>query len=76
MNLRKALKDSGIAEAWYDGNLAIVVKKSEKYQLSIQHNIHPPYLTRDELSLAEVEAQMSTVHASHPIDWNSVELEG
>lgn len=76
MNLQEALKDSGIAEAWYDGNLAIVVKKNERYQLSLQQGTHPPHLTRDGLSLAQVEKEMSAIHASHPIDWNAVELDG
>jgi len=76
MSLEEALKDSGIAESWYDGNLAIVVKKGESYQLSIQQGTHSPHFTRDGLSLVQIEAKMSTVHTSHPIDWNSVELEG
>jgi hypothetical protein len=76
MNLEEALKDSGIAEAWYDGNLAIVVKQGGCYQLSIQRGTHPPYCTRDGLSIAQIEAEMNVVHMSYPVDWNPVELEG
>lgn len=76
MKLKEALDDSGIAEAWYDGRVAVVVKKSEKYQLSLQQGTHPPYFTRDGLSLEQVETEVKAMYVPHPLDWNPVELEG
>ncbi len=76
MDLKEALQDSGLAEAWYDNCTAVVVKENHGYKLSIQHQGQPPHFLRSDLSLEQVENEMSVIRQGHPTEWSSVDLEG
>ena len=76
MELKEALKDTGIAEAWYDGYTAVAVKQGAHYTLTVQRGKKPPHFVREGISLEQAEKEWRMLNPSHLTDWTVVELEG
>lgn len=76
MELEEALKDTGIAEAWYEGYTAVVARSGTLCTLSIRNQRYDPHYVREGLTVEQVKQEMHSIFPSHPMKWNSVELEG
>lgn len=74
MKLQDALQETEMAETYYDGYTA-VVREEDLYVLTIQHGGMPPHFSKRFETLEDVEAEMTTTHATQPIRWSPVETD-
>lgn len=76
MELREALRETGIAATHYDGYTATVRDREgeneEQVYLSLQFATLPPFLGRLFDDVLQVEAYMGTTHAPQPVRWEPV----
>lgn len=79
MNLSEALLETGIAETEYDGYVATVKDEmgefGDKLLLTIQQGGMPPFYSEELDNVEDIEREMQSTHAPHPLNWESVEAE-
>jgi hypothetical protein len=73
MDLDSALLETGIAQAMYNGIVAVVKDEmgefSDKFLLTIQDAAMPPFYSREFDAVEEIEKEVGL------LDWKSVEAE-